>query len=99
MDEHCVEGIQMPSRTYVDQTIVLDGKCFHDVTFISCTLIYTGIEGVALSGCRFINPKFVFEGPAANMLALLRGMYLDGCGEIVDASLKTQNGGSNPTRH
>ncbi len=89
----------MLSRTYVGETIILDGKSFDDVTFESCTFIYKGIEGVALNGCRFVNPKFLFAVPAANTLALLRGMYADGFGEIVDASLKCQGGGPNPTRH
>ena len=89
----------MPSPTYVGQTIILDGKCFEDVTFECCTFIYKGIDGVPLIGCRFVNPRFLFEGSAANTLALLSGLYADGFGEIVDASLNGQSASRIHTRH
>ena len=92
-------GIGMSSKTYIGQTIILDGKCFQNATFESCTFIYSGSNEVSMRGCHFINPKFVFDGAAANTLLLLKGLYADGFQAVVETSLSARSGTSKPTRH
>ena len=58
-----------------------------------------GVMRFLLRGCHFINPKFVFDGAAANTLLLLRGLYADGFQAVVETSLSPRSGTSNLTRH
>ena len=51
-------------------------------------LVYRGVMGLGLNGCRFQNVRFEFEGPAANTLAVLQAMTAPNSGlrEVVKRS-------------
>jgi hypothetical protein len=69
---------------YSGKTIRIDGKSFADIDFVECTLVYSGTEGVSFRRCKFVSPRFVFDGPAANTMNFVRAMYHGGAANLVE---------------
>ena len=65
---------------YKNVPVKLDNNEFVECEFIGCTMEYTGLGPVSLSGCTFENVKWVFSGPAQNTLQFLGAIY-NGMGE------------------
>jgi hypothetical protein len=55
--------------------VVLDGNAFIGCHFVDCTLVYGGGTPPTLVGGSFLRCSWVFEGPAANTLAFMRGLH------------------------
>jgi hypothetical protein len=74
--------------------VVLDNSLFEKCTFKDCTLVYTGSGPVGLLNNKFINPRWQFEGQAANTIAFLKGLH-DGMPkvgpELVDRIIRGQS--------
>lgn len=80
-------------KEFKGQTLKIDGKSFQDARFDSCTLIYSGGLFPTFKRCKFIAPKFVFDGPAANALRLMASLYADGAGTIIENTFDEIRGG------
>lgn len=80
------------ARTYENQTltgrVLLDGATFENCRFVDAVLVYRGVMGLGLNGCKFQNVRFEFEGAAANTLAVLQAMTAPNSGlrEVVKRS-------------
>lgn len=68
-------AIVITDTRFEDTTEVLDGKDYHRCVFVRCHLIFTGLGSVGLTGCEFIDCNWSFDGPAANTIGFLRGLY------------------------
>ena len=77
---------------YCEKTIRIDGKSFSNVDFERCTLVYGGTKGVSFVGCKFVEPRFVFDGPAANTMNFMRAMYHGGAAHLVEQTFKQIRG-------
>lgn len=66
----------------------LDDASFVDCRFHKATLVYAGLGPTRISGCRFEDTLFEFDGPAANALAFLQAMSnpRSGLRDVVKAS-------------
>ncbi|MEP3437313.1 MAG: hypothetical protein ABJN75_11095 [Hoeflea sp.] len=73
-------------RSFFSKNVALDGSSFRDCVFSSCTMIYSGGEVPALSGCRFDDCGWQFTGDAANTIAFLSGMYRGGFDQLIEAT-------------
>jgi len=67
-------------RTYINQTVHLDGTRFEGCAFHGCTLIFRGEEPVQIVECRLEKVKWRFDGPARHTLKFLSALY-SGTGE------------------
>lgn len=77
----------MYQKTIRGRTIRIDGKSFSDTEFIECTFLYSGSSDVSFVRCKFTQPRFVFEGPAANTMNFLRALYGGGAGKLVERAI------------
>ena len=83
-----------PGRAYVrrtllrDKTIRIDGQSFVNTDFDRCTLVYGGTKGVSFVGCKFVRPRFVFDGPAANTMNFVRAMYHGGAADLIERTFE-----------
>lgn len=86
---------------FVGGRIVLDGNVFTNCTFRKVTLVFMGTGLVGLQNCDFADVNFSLEGPAANTLQFLNGLY-HGVGPtgrmLVDQLLDTTVRQSHQTR-
>jgi hypothetical protein len=62
-------------REFRGETIQLNGNGFVKCRFMKCTLIYTGVGAVELTGCSFGGCEFRLEGPAADTAAFMKALY------------------------
>ncbi len=60
--------------TFRGRRLVLDGVAYENCVLDNCTLVYRGEQPVKLVDCTIRNPKFAFEGPAANAMVLLTAL-------------------------
>lgn len=67
-------------RTYINQTVSLDGTRFEGCVFVGCTLVFRGEEPVQIVECRLEKVKWRFDGPARHTLKFLSALYT-GTGE------------------
>jgi len=67
-------------RTYINQTVALDGTRFERCEFHGCTLAFRGEHPVQIVDCRLEKVKWRFAGPARNTLKFLSAIYR-GCGD------------------
>lgn len=74
------------NRNFFSKSVALDGSSFHDCVFSKCTMIYSGGEIPALSGCRFDDCAWQFGGEAANTIGFLSGMYQGGFDRLIEAT-------------
>lgn len=81
--------MRVEGRTYVDQEILLDGQEYIGCTFRRVRFVYSAIQQVSLSGNMIEDCTWAFDGPAADTVNFLSGLY-NGTGEggrvIVDAT-------------
>jgi hypothetical protein len=72
-------------QVFEARVVRLDHASFHGCTFLRCTLVYAGLGSYTLEDCQLVDCRWSFEGPAANLLQLLRTMYAsDGGKQIVE---------------
>lgn len=67
-------------RTFINETVALDGTRFEGCRFHGCTLVFRGEEPVQIVECTLEKVKWRFEGPARNTLRFLSAIYA-GTGE------------------
>lgn len=58
-----------------DQTLYLHEHASHSCTIRRCTLIVTGEGRIVLVDSDVEHTRFVFDGPAAQTISILRGIY------------------------
>lgn len=63
---------------FVNQQLKLSGNEFFNCEFVDCQLIFDASGPIKLDGCRFNSPRFLFDGPAADTLKFLSGIYNSG---------------------
>lgn len=66
--------------------IDLDGAEMEGCDFGGCTLFYKGGQPPTLVNNRGLAPRIVFEGPAANTVALMKALSQGGFASIVRAT-------------
>jgi hypothetical protein len=71
---------QETGKTFINQTVRLDGTRFEDCAFHGCTLVFRGEQPVHIVGCRLEDVKWRFDGPARHTLQFLSQLY-QGTGE------------------
>jgi hypothetical protein len=76
------------SVSYHHETVALDGEAFSRCEFRACRLVYSGGEPPQFDRCRFEDCEWKLEGPAAQTLAHLRGMWNAGAKVPVQAIIK-----------
>ena len=62
-------------RTFINETVALDGTRFEGCEFHGCTLVFRGEQPVQIVDCRLEKVKWRFEGPAKNTLRFLSAIY------------------------
>lgn len=85
----------MAGRTFKGQSVVIDGKTFKDTTFDSCVLIFRGGGAVHIERCRFLHCEYVFDGAAANTLAMMAALYRGGARELIENTFAEIRAGRN----
>jgi len=87
-------------RSYINQTVHLDGTRFEGCTFHGCTLVFRGEAPVQIVECHLERVKWRFEGPARDTLKFLSALY-SGTGEggrrTVEATFESIRKGDLPT--
>ena len=78
---------------YNHETVALDGETFEDCEFRSCRLVYAGGELPVLSGCRFDDCEWKFEGAAQRTLGHMKLVWAAGGKAPVQALIKEITGG------
>lgn len=73
----------MPSNLIIDSTMPLDGAAIHDTQFSNCILTYSGGAFPDLTGCSFVNCRFVLEGAARNTQIFLATLARSGADSLV----------------
>ena len=74
----------MRRSKFSGKTIRLDGQYFVNTDFVNCTMIYSGTKGVTMVGCKIVQTKIVFDGPAASTMKFVRGMYHGGAADLIE---------------
>ena len=65
------------STRFEKQLVELDANEYHDCNFIECMMIYAGITRVVVTGCKFVDCQWQFDGAAGNTLDFLKAMDSD----------------------
>ena len=78
--------------SYNHETIALDGEAFRNCEFRDCRLVYSGGKAPRFDDCKVINCEWKFEGPAAETLAHLRGVWNAGGKAAVQGMIKEITG-------
>ena len=60
-----------------DQRVILDEKEYKDKHFDGCELVITGRGQIRLLNCTFGSNHLGFDGPAAQAIDALTGMYAE----------------------
>jgi len=66
------------NETFLDTTVMVDGKHFARCTFNGATLVYGGGALPAFDHCTFNNIRLQFADKAANTLEFLSGLHRGG---------------------
>lgn len=61
-------------RFFEDTTITIDGDDYEDCVFTRCTIEYSGGK-VTLTNNHFHDCFWLFCGPAANVIVIMRMLY------------------------
>ena len=77
---------------YNHETLHLDGERYEDCEFRACRLVYAGGAHPVFKACRFADCEWKFEGPAAETLAHLKGLWSAGEKPAVQALIKEITG-------
>jgi hypothetical protein len=78
--------------SYNHETVVLDGEAFSGCEFRACRLVYSGGEPPQFDNCKFDDCEWKLEGPAAQTLTHLRGIWNAGGKAPVQAMIKDITG-------
>ena len=83
--------MKLDSSQFENQQVRLDGNEYNNCVFNSCTILYSGMGTVHLYECDFNNCKWQFDGPAANTINFLAGVYRMGGDfvRLVDTLIKS----------
>lgn len=65
-------------QTFTDKTVFLDGSSFYYCHFVSCKMVYNGLEGAVIDGCSFDGCSWQFDGPAAKTIGFMSALYQQG---------------------
>jgi hypothetical protein len=78
-------------RSFVNQTLILDGNEFHECEIRHCNLIYKGLDAVKLEHCHIAACTWQFEDAALRTTTLLKQLYQSGHigKEIVEAIFRS----------
>jgi len=72
---------RIENQTITNRTVHLDYHSFYKCTFQGCILVFTGNGSIGLEGCTFdAHTKWLFEGPAASTIEVLRSIRTQGPG-------------------
>jgi hypothetical protein len=66
----------------------LDGGTFKDCQFESCTLIFSGLLPVTMTGNSFVGCTWEFAGAARNSLDFMRALYNGGGRELIEGTIR-----------
>jgi len=72
--------VSVSNSTFSNATVDLDFHHFNNCLFENCILVYRGNGPVSMEGCRFLSPRWVFDGSALNTIRYLIALY-HGLGE------------------
>ena len=70
--------MNIEKKTFENEHVVLDNHTFVNCTFRRCVLVYSAMEEMSLTNCRFEEVEWEFDGPAARVLSFLHGTYQNG---------------------
>ncbi|MEZ5729720.1 MAG: hypothetical protein R3E48_18045 [Burkholderiaceae bacterium] len=78
--------------------VVLDGNTFEQCEFNACTLVFSGVADVKLTGSKITDCNWRFDGPAARTAQFMSAMYASGSGgkELIDATFRQLTGAAAP---
>lgn len=62
-------------KELADQEISLDFNEFVNCRFVRCSLVFRGFGPARLRGCIFDDVTWSFDGPAANTVKFMTGLY------------------------
>jgi len=87
MNQNIPMGFQrIEGQTFVGATVQIDGGvAYTKCRFVNCTIVVTGTGPIVLEDTQFENPKWMFTGPAGNVLNFLRFLYTNGQQAIVES--------------
>ena len=91
------------NKKFRNTFISLDGGTFEKCTFEKCKMIYSGYLPVSLIHCTYgPDLEWSFDGPAANTIAFMRGLYESGATQLIENTFESIRGKppkSGPTLH
>lgn len=64
-------------QAFNGQRIVADGNQYERCSFKDCDIVHQGGTSPSFSNCSFDNPRFSFDGPAANTVMFIRALASD----------------------
>jgi hypothetical protein len=73
-----IASLRVQNRVFSHEMIRLDFASYENCRFEHCTLVYSGYGPISMSGCSFIEVKWVFADAAENTLRFLTAMYHGG---------------------
>jgi hypothetical protein len=86
--------MRIERSSFVNSKEHIDGKKYFGCRFEKSMLVFSGTAPVTLDGCTFIDVQWVFDGPAANTLKFMAGMYSGGAKELIEATFNNIRGQS-----
>lgn len=83
-------------KTFVEQSIVIDGHSFIECKLERCQLIYTGAALPTLQHCSFFDCTWKFDGPAARTVMMMTALYGGGMQELIEQTFENIRGAPRP---
>lgn len=77
--------MNVENQRFRNERVMLDNHHYIRCTFDDCDLVFTGTGQVGLTGNELNNCRWLFDGPAAQTLAFLKGLYHGGGRDLVEA--------------
>ena len=81
-------------QTYKEATIYLDGNSFYRCRFERCVVVINGYIGCTLVEPRFIDCRWMVNGPAQNTINLMSALYAAGATELIESTFNAIRGRS-----
>lgn len=81
---------EFKKKRFERTTVMLDGNRFENCEFNGCTVVFTGVADVHLTGSKFTDCNWRFDGPAARTAQFMGAMYRSGGGaqQLIDATIR-----------
>ena len=81
---------EFKKKRFERTTVMLDGNRFEGCEFNGCTVVFTGVADVHLTGSTFKDCNWRFDGPAARTAQFMGAMYLSGGGaqQLIEATFR-----------